>query len=71
LLPHDTRSSQEGQVRLSWRRCADRQRSKETDMAAAYSHDYLLQEWRAKFDGLDIHARRCADPADWRASHRK
>ncbi len=40
-------------------------------MAAAYSHDYLLQEWRAKFDGLDIHARRCADPADWRASHRK
>jgi endonuclease YncB( thermonuclease family) len=38
---------------------------------AAYSHDYLLQEWRAKFDGLGIHARRCADPADWRASHRK
>jgi endonuclease YncB( thermonuclease family) len=38
---------------------------------AAYSHDYLLQEWRAKFDGLGIHARRCASPADWRASHRK
>jgi Staphylococcal nuclease homologue len=38
---------------------------------AAYSHDYLLQEWRAKFDGLGIHARRRADPADWRASHRK
>ena len=38
---------------------------------AAYSHDYLLQEWRARFDGLGIHARRCADPADWRAGHRK
>jgi endonuclease YncB( thermonuclease family) len=38
---------------------------------AAYSYDYLLQEWRAKFDGLGIHARRCASPADWRASHRR
>ena len=38
---------------------------------AAYSHDYLLQEWRARFDGRGIHARRCTNPADWRASHRK
>jgi endonuclease YncB( thermonuclease family) len=38
---------------------------------AAYSHDYLLQEWRAKIDGRGIHARRCASPAHWRATHRK
>lgn len=25
---------------------------------AAYSHDYLMQEWRAKFDGRGIHALR-------------
>ena len=33
-------------------------------------HEFLLQERRARFDGRGIHARRCANPADWRASHR-
>ena len=30
---------------------------------AAYSHDYLLQEWRARFDGRGIHARAARAPA--------
>jgi endonuclease YncB( thermonuclease family) len=38
---------------------------------AAYSHDDLLQEWRAKVDRRGIHARRCASRAHWRATNRK
>jgi endonuclease YncB( thermonuclease family) len=38
---------------------------------AAYSQRYLLQEWQAKFDGLGIHARHCASPADWRSRHQR
>ena len=40
-------------------------------MASAYSTyslRYLLPEWQAWFDGVGIHAHRCARPAAWRAS---
>ena len=38
---------------------------------AVNSERYRLQEKQAKLNGLGIHARRCASPADWRASHPK
>jgi endonuclease YncB( thermonuclease family) len=38
---------------------------------AAYSPRYLQQERQAKAARLGIHARRCASPASWRASHPK
>lgn len=34
-----------------------------------YSSRYALMEWQAKFDGLGVHARNCASPSTWRASH--
>ena len=36
---------------------------------ATYSLRYLLPEWQAWFDGLGVHARSCASPSAWRASH--
>jgi endonuclease YncB( thermonuclease family) len=38
---------------------------------AVYADRYQQQERQAKVDRLGIHARRCARPADWRASHPK
>ena len=38
---------------------------------AAYSQRYAAQEQQARFDRIGIHARRCASPAAWRASHPK
>jgi endonuclease YncB( thermonuclease family) len=34
-----------------------------------YSVRYLFDEVRARFDGVGVHGRGCADPADWRAAH--
>ncbi|WIM09183.1 thermonuclease family protein [Enhydrobacter sp.] len=36
---------------------------------SAYSVRYLPEEWLARFDGLGVHARKCAWPQDWRALH--
>lgn len=53
----------------------------ETDLGAAlvrsgmayayttYSVRYLFDEVRARLDDVGIHARGCADPADWRRQH--
>jgi endonuclease YncB( thermonuclease family) len=35
-----------------------------------YSLRYLLPEWQAWFDGLGVHARKCANPSAWRAATR-
>ena len=34
-----------------------------------YSWRYFLEEWQAWLDGLGVHARSCASPSAWRASH--
>ena len=34
-----------------------------------YSPRYLFDEVRARLDDVGVHARGCADPADWRARH--
>jgi endonuclease YncB( thermonuclease family) len=35
-----------------------------------YSARYLTEEWRARAEGLGVHARTCTLPAEWRAQHR-
>ena len=34
-----------------------------------WSVRYLADEIRARFDGVGLHGRGCADPADWRRQH--